>query len=245
MFLWVKMVFLLNLDEIRDRVRDLIKYSDVRIQELPKDVGTSFKEFISVVEKIHKSDGYTEVFHLIDQETSHISEVTPGTVGSYFRGCLLSTGFPDDISCSDICIKAFQPPDTIDGWKCCQSTVINAHLDEVKETEYTTTKYHQFDLICKGGNPGYIILDYPGPFPGFSITERDKIVRMGLKKCKLLQMRGKEYVDILGGYYSVSELPIRPPCSQENLKGEIDSFFVFVGIILASIFVLFYLNREK
>ena len=226
-----------NMDEIRDLVRVLLQSSHLHLKDLhlrASEINKSFTKFVSLIEKLRESDAYDEIFKMIDRETSNMNMVEPGTIGSYFRGCLLPVNFPDNPSCSEICAPSFQPPDTIEGWSSCDQLVIRA-----KWVNMIDNHEMKLEKICSGRNPGFLLINHTNlsDFPGFSSSEKTKIINIGLTSCKLLSVSssGKEYRDLLGGFRNVNELPSR--VSSESLTNDNSNIWIilFVAFLIIGI----------
>ncbi len=254
-----------NLDQIREIIQELLRFRHLKIRDLDRlnpTVRKKFNQLIQLIDNIRRSDAYDQIFKIVETETRNCNSIDPGTIGAYFKGCLLPVNFPDNPSCSEVCVSAFQPPDTIDGWSNCGRIVIRVkwNLDPPEDT--------QINLICKGqpgpdkGNPGYLLIDHTtlSEFPGFSNQEITQIKRLGLTSCKLLSVSssGREYRDLLGGFHSVDNLPSRVSRHSNGQEPEKEaersvlernpwilmSFFVLV-LLGIGIFSLLQLSSEQ
>src|SRR3989337_336324 len=94
-----------NLDEIRENVRYLLKHSSEKISELCRNSELSIRYYnlIQLINKSENSDLYSDIFSIVEEESKNIEVTSYGTIGSYFKGCITSTSFPGNPSCSLIC----------------------------------------------------------------------------------------------------------------------------------------------
>lgn len=245
-----------NLDQIRDLVREFLVIRHIPIRDLERKhpaAKRKFDQFLQLVEKVKHSDAYDEIFKIVERETRGFNSIQPGTLGSYFKGCLLPVSFPDNPSCSEICASSFQPPHTIDGWYTCGKLVIRAKWNS--EGNFST------EIICKGSpegnNPGYLLIDHTtlSEFPGFSMREKKELRDLGLTSCKLLSVSvtGKEYRELIGGFQSIDNLPSRVSrqevdnnSSNNQTKNPwIAMFFFLLVLVGVGIFSLMQLSSEQ
>jgi len=248
-----------NLDQIREIIQELLRFRHLKIRDLDRVpsgpmVKRKFNQLIQLIDKIKRSDAYDQIFKIVESETRNCNSIDPGTIGAYFKGCLLPVNFPDNPSCSEVCVASFQPPGTIDGWSNCGRIVIRVKWDCFQhrpdgpsvDKDPTAT----INLIAKGENPGYLLIDHTtlSEFPGFSNQEISEFKRLGLNNCKLLSVSssGREYRDLLGGFHSVDNLPSRVsrrlgPDTEEDPEGR-KSVLERNPWILMSFFVLLLLG---
>ncbi len=221
-----------NLDAVRNTIKSLLKYAHYRIKDLPDDIGDKFRQFVTVIATYHNSDVYDEIFTIIDAETRQLLAVTPGTLGAYFRGCLIPVTFPDNPSCSELCASAFQPPNNSEGWHSCEYLVVAA--------EYSHDTGFVFDVIRQGNNPGYVIVKFNTieKFPGFSQPEKEALKKTGLKICKLLTVNknGDVYRDLLDNFVAVERLPSRAS-HIDTSEGISWGLLVILAIIVISVLI--------
>lgn len=244
----------INLDQIRDLVREFLALRHVPIKDLERKhpkVKEKFDHFLQVVERVKHSDAYDEIFKIVETEARNFNAIQPGTLGSYFKGCLIPVSFPDNPSCSEICASSFQPPHTMDGWYVCGKLVIRA--------KWTSEGTFSTEVICKGDperkNPGYLLIDHTtlSEFPGFSPEEKRDLRNHGLTSCKLLSVSvtGKEYRELIGGFQSIDNLPSRVTRHESEsgineMKNSWVAMFFFLLILIGiGIFSLMQLSSEQ
>ena len=190
---------------------------------------------IQLINKSENSDLYSDIFSIVEEESKNIEVTSYGTIGSYFKGCITSTSFPGNPSCSLICMDALKPPG--EGWYSCRETLINANWNES----------YSFEIIREGEDIGYIYLNNNN-FTGFTEKEKRELNKH-IKTCKILKKSadGKYYHDVLGGFYTLDQIPSRV----DN-----DSFFstsysyifyivIFVILIVLILYGLYKMNDKK
>lgn len=112
----------INFDQVETWLTDLKKYKDVKITELSPPQKAEFNDTVRVVRALNESEGeYGQMELLISNVFGDVKTAQPGTVASYFVGCLLGTRYNGNPSCTAICAGSVQPGTSVPGWVQCDT----------------------------------------------------------------------------------------------------------------------------
>lgn len=172
------------------------KFRDIPHEKIKHLRGRDREDFNLVVSYIHLLASDEDYYKFYDKVTQHfydLKEVAPGTVGSYFAGCLVNTPFSSDKpGCSAVCAGSIPKPKDEEGWSFCDNTVIFAEKVN-RKYEFTILKESDSDL-------SYIFVEETNleDFEGFSKQEKEKLSKMGVFNVHLVgcDEKGTKYVDL-------------------------------------------------
>ena len=172
---------------------------DVKVKSLK---GCDRKDFNLVVSYIHLLASTTDYYYFYDRVTKYfadLKDIVPGTVGSYFAGCLIKTSL-DDQGCSPVCAGSIQKPKDEEGWSFCDKTVIFAEYK--KHRGYNFTLLKESDTSDNQENRGtesnndldlsYVFVEGSEDFTGFSEKEKKQLNRMGVSKVQVIGCDGTD-----------------------------------------------------
>lgn len=186
----------INIDELEDLVKYLRKHSDTEIRNLSGELQIKFNRLVSQVTILNNTSSYQTLCQIIKKHFNNIDKYKPGTLASYFNGCLVKTSFSNDRpGCSPICAGSI-PSD--EHQSRCENTVILAVFEDDKYT------FKQFadGTSEKGRKTAYIFIDSSNlsSFHGFSELEKEHLKSWGIENVMLYSYRdnGTEYVELTG-----------------------------------------------
>ncbi len=159
------------------------KIPHIKIKSLK---GCDRKDFNLVVSYIHVLASTPDYAYFYDRVTKYfadLKDIVPGTVGSYFAGCLIKTSFADE-GCTPVCAGSIPKPKDEEGWAFCDKTVIFA--------EYTKHRGYNFTLLRESDNQendidlSYVFVDSTDEFGGFSEKEKKRLNQMGASNIQVI-----------------------------------------------------------
>lgn len=140
----------------------------------------NFNTAVKLIEKYYNSKHYVVFYENVLKYFKHINFVEKNTVGSYFAGCIVSNNFEN--SCSATCAGAIQTPENINNGTVCDKQVMFA---EKKDNGYNFSSINH--TVISDENI-YVFVDDMTleSFKGFSLSEKQKMKEIGVKKIFLV-----------------------------------------------------------
>jgi hypothetical protein len=222
------------------------KFKDKKDMKIKKLIGSDKEDFNLMVSYVHLLYGtsyYSHLFERVKKYFKNVNSILPGTVGSYFAGCLIQNenkAVPVQ-GCAISCAGSMPLPKDEEGWSFCDKAVI---LAEKENDSYNFS-------IVKPANteeemdPAYLFIESNSidEFQGFSNSEKDQILAFGCKKVKLIGYnKNLNYSEIYDEPKPIRDIKHRNQKESSKQK-EVDddnSILVFLLLILF-LFLLFVL----
>lgn len=210
-----------NITELRQDLIKLSTLSHLAIRELKDKHKELFQKVAEMARNLYDTDQYSDFLDLIKETFMHIDIVRAGSVGSYFKGCLLNNNPLEAKMCSNICSLS----DKID---FCRHNVVWANM--------INDKFSLKVLHTTQSDKAYVLVNYPDAesFPGFSEDEAQQLSRFA-NQVSLIKYSpdGKNYIDLLGEFVDLKKL-----VTNRKIKKEAPSNDHNVPIILLIVIVI-------
>lgn len=113
-----------NLAQFKQTLLQLKEKRDLYISKLDPATKEMFNNVVSTIQLLYDSGAFPMVFNIVREVFSDVTKVTPGTIGSYFNGCLVSNNFMGNPSCAASCAASVPPPNGTDGWQFCDNLAL-------------------------------------------------------------------------------------------------------------------------
>lgn len=226
----------INLDDIKRRLTNLRAKSNLPLRELIGEDSEDFQHLLQKTQMLYDTEAYPTYYSEIRSIFGDVNDVTPGTVGAYFGGCLASTNLPDK-KCSVICAGSIPQPrgdnETATS-DFCQYTVILATPEETPTGETLV-----FRKINDGEDKNTGIIYVNDKFTGFTAGEKEKLKQFGIPNFKVYRYSkdGRSYTDLTNGTGSIEDLPDRVNLLQTTPTTQTSSANTWI-IILIVIFII-------
>ena len=210
----------------------------LKIKNLTGKDKDDFNLMVSYVHFLYGTSYYNTFYKKVEKHFSNLKEITVGTVGGYFAGCLntASNSFDaiNQTGCSAICAGAIPRPKGDEGWSFCDRAVIFADKNKngysfnfLKEAE----SEEELDNV-------YLFLEHTDidDFKGFTKTEKNELRKMGVENVHVVgcDEKGTKYVDL---YSSIDVENIKERKSKKS-----SYLFIIFLIFLLVLLILIYWN---
>ncbi len=229
-----KKVFKVDIGHFDKLCRKFQDKCDTRIKNLTGRDKEDFKLMVSYVRLLYGTNYYEHLHKKVEKYFGDLKRVSPGTVGGYFGGCLVSTSFENQPGCSAACAGAVPRPKDEEGWSFCDKAVIFA--DKNKNRGYT------FELLKEPEGPDdmdpcYVFVECTNlhDFEGFSKSEKDELKELGVDNLYLIGCddNGTTYVNLYGDECNLSDVKNR---KKKHYKSDASS--LGLALILIVVFLL-------
>lgn len=190
----------INLSDLDNSLVNLRKISNIHINDLSNEQYKHFKRITESVGILNETDSYYILLDRVKRNFGDINEVIPGTIGSYFRGCLLNVSMGNrniPSTCSPICAGSLPKSKDL---KSCSNIVVLAK---------TINSGYDFDVLHHPSNSYGVCILYIinltdiRDFRGFSYRENKILKEIGIKKIHLMG-----YEDNKRQYIELSPAPV-------------------------------------
>lgn len=204
-------VFKLDLGKFSRLCKKFKDMEGVYIRNLKGSNKEDFNLVVSLIHLFYGTNYYKKLFRKVEKYFGNLHQVTPGTIGGYFGGCLAESSYSEDNpGCSVSCAGSIPRPKDEEGWSFCDKAVILA--EEERDTyKFTLLKEPEDDSDM---SPCYLFvraLDLH-EFKGFSSKEMDKLNNLGCTNVHLIgyDSDGLTYVDLYDDPIDIYEIKYRP-----------------------------------
>lgn len=217
---------------------------DLKIKSLSGQDKEDFNLMVSYVHLLYGTSYYKELYEKVKKHFKNINRVKPGTVGSYFAGCLVHSDVTDsdglNPACSATCAGSMPLPKDEEGWSFCDKAVI---LAEKEKNGYVFNVVKPADTE-EDLDPAYVFIesDSIDTFSGFAKSEKDNLRAMGCKKVHLVgyDSHGTNSYDFYGKAKKISEIKHRHSYSGKAKKENAGIALALILIILVFLVVMGY-----
>ena len=207
---------------------------DTRIKNLTGRDKEHFKLMVSYVRLLYGTNYYEHLHKKVEKYFGKLDKVSPGTVGGYFGGCLVTTSFEDQPACSAACAGSVPRPKDEEGWSFCDKAVIFADNNGSRGYSFTLLREPEKP---EDMNPCYIFIECTNlhDFEGFSKAEKEELRQMGVDNLNLIgcDEKGTTYVNLYGDECNLSDVKNR---KKKHYKS--DNSGLGLAIILIVVFLL-------
>lgn len=181
-----------NLSQFKQTLIQLKNKRDLYIAKLDPATKEMFNNVVSTIQLLYDSGAFPMVFNIIREVFSDVTKVTPGTIGSYFSGCLVSNNFMGNPSCSASCAASVPPPNGTDGWQFCD----NLALLWDGSGSFTTLN------DPSNREDAYVFIPDNIPTPSLTANDIDKLKAYGIRRIQLVKYSddGRSYTQVNDGF---------------------------------------------
>lgn len=126
-----------NISVFKNMLRKLKENLHLNEKDLDETTKKDFKKFKKIIlEKRDNKELYGFILDMVKDEFLDIDDVSPGTIGAYFKGCFSDENLPDDQTknCSLLCSSSMKPKNEI--YKDCDVYVIYITASEFEIINY-------------------------------------------------------------------------------------------------------------
>jgi hypothetical protein len=229
-----KKVFRVDMGHFDKLCRRFQDKCDLRIKNLTGRDKEDFKLMVSYVRLLYGTNYYEHLHRKVEKYFGNLKKVSPGTVGGYFGGCLVSTSFDGQPGCSVACAGSVPRPKDEEGWSFCDKAVIFADRNKHKGYTFTVLKEPETPEEL---NPCYVFVECTNlhDFDGFSKAEKDELREMGVDELYLIGCddNGTTYINLYGDVCTLSEVKHRKKKIHKS-----DNSGLGLALILIVIFLL-------
>jgi len=182
----------INLNNIKASLSRLYKHRHSFIKDLKGDLHTEFRGMVDIIHILYSSAAYDHLHEIIVKVFGEVNEVTPGTIGAYFAGCLVRTDFADNPGCSAVCAGAVPRGKGTPGWELCGKLAI------LYDAHGSFTTLNNVD----DKREAYIYIPEGVHFERFKSAELDALRGHGVEKAKIVRYSrdGRAYHEISGQF---------------------------------------------
>lgn len=220
------------------------KIHDLRISDLNESDKKDFDIVLSYVKLLTNTNYYNLLFDCVKCYFHDLNKVYPGTIGSYFAGCLVDSNFAGIRSCNVTCAGSIQLPDNENVE--CNKAVIWAEY-KLNNNNY----YFNFDILKQADNydqlnPVYLYITTPyksfnnvKEFPGFTKSEKQELYNLGIKELHLMSYNEDcKYIDLYGRPIKLEDVKVR---NNKNtiIKNKHNNNNHFITLIIILLIILF------
>lgn len=248
-----KNVFNVDLSGIEQDVIELLKNPNVKISELTGILKDKYDRIRLTAQMLYDTDYYGCFFDRITKHCTNIKSPIPGSIGGYLCGCLASKNFVE-YGCSPICADGLAYPKNNEEWKHCDKAVIWAKYQ--KQINGTKTEGYVFSVVKEGASlseydPTYLFIDTDDihNFKGFSIGEKEYLIKLGVSKLKVYGSKSTEsgvvYPRLYHDIINLNDIKMRNvPSTSLNTNNNLYIILLILVIILIVFFVWFFKFRH-
>lgn len=204
--------------KVRGWLRSLVPYAGVQLVDLRGDPQTAFNNIKTYVTLLYETTIYDTLYGIVLEEFASVTSFVPGTVGAYYKGCILDSAYQGQKGCAVTCVNSMPPPRSDRNFKYCEYGVIRSVYDSrsgqyvfIPDKEDTSGTYY---LYLEGS---YYLND----------SQKAQLVKMGAGK---VWVKGPNGVDYSNGWIAVADIPSAQPSSGDG--GEAIFAFVFIFLII-------------
>jgi len=227
-----------HFDKLCKSFRNKASYKIKNLVGKDKD---DFNLMVSYVHFLYGTSYYNTFYKKVEKHFSNLKEITVGTVGGYFAGCLNTASNEFDAinqtGCSAICAGAIPRPKDEEGWSFCDKAVIFA---EKNKNGYSFNFLKEAETEEELDNV-YLFLEHTdiNDFKGFTKAEKNELDKMGVETVHVVgcDEKGTKYVDL---YSSVDLKGIK----ERKVSKNYSVFVIFLLLILVLLGLVCFCYRD-
>jgi hypothetical protein len=243
-----KNILKVDIGKFEELCKKFKEKKDLKIKKLVGEDKENFDLMVSYVHLLYGTSYYSHLFEKVKKHFKNISSVKPGTVGSYFAGCLVSKNTKNVVAgCSLGCAGSMPLPKDEEGWSFCDKAVIMAEKG-LNGYVFSVVKPAESD---EDYNPAYVFVESSGNFEGFNKSEKANLKAMGCKNVKLIGYSDdNSYSEIYSDSRSVDEIKVRRDIekkesvsseSSEHENGSNTALIIAIIIFIILLLIFLYL----
>ena len=244
-----------DMEKFEEMCKNFREKKDLKIKKLGGEDKKNFDLVVNYVHMLYGTPFYKKLFERVRKHFKNVSGNKPGTIGSYFSGCMNAMSNSENMlpGCTVACAGSMPLPQDEDGWSFCDKAVI---IGEKSDDGYV------FSIVKPAENdedydPCYVFLE--GEFSGLSLDEKRNLQDLGCKRVKLVTYEGENYKEIYEKDVSEIEERVTDKISNESKSDEskevhkkkhshkkndeCSKFWIFVIFLILIILLLFLVYR--
>ena len=221
---------IVNLETLKKDLYKLKDHVNVPLATLSVEIKNLYRESVSTISKIVEYGSGDKIQDIIQEVFKDVNNVTPNTIGMYFRGCYIQQNNGGVPACSAVCAGSFQPIDP--NFKSCEDLVINYNgvlnftLINNKEKQTRATIYLNVNKFTR-----------------FTVSDVEYLKNLELKDIVLFEKVGDKYNKIYDG--SISNIQTRSDTfmnadgsSSDDSSNSDNNWWIFIVIAVVVIIIL-------
>jgi len=225
---------------------------DVPIKQLKGNNREDFNLMVSYVHLLYGTNYYKRLFRKVKKYFGDMQYIKPGTVGSYFGGCLTESTFgkEDRPGCSVACAGSVPLPKDEEGWSFCDKAVILAESlggsksNSFKGYTFTVLKEQEEDLDM---DPCYVFVDCLDlhDSPGFDNGEMDKLDKLGCRKIILVgyDSDGLSYSELYNHPIDIYEVKFRAKGKKDKNTSTATALAFTLVVLFILLLIAYYVRK--
>jgi hypothetical protein len=243
-----------DMEKFEEMCKNFRDKKDYKIKKLGGEDKKNFDLVVNYVHMLYGTPFYTKLFERVRKHFKNMGASKPGTIGSYFSGCLYAMSDKENNmlpGCKVACAGSMPLPQDEEGWSFCDKAVI---IGEKQHDGYV------FSIVKPAEDdsdydPCYVFVE--GEFSGLSSDEKKNLQDLGCKTVKLVSYSGEDYKEICEKDVSEidernSEVSNEKKIKKENVikndhrhkkHDESSTFWVFIVFLILIILLLFLVYR--
>ena len=247
-----------DMEKFEEMCKNFREKKDLKIKKLGGEDKKNFDLVVNYVHMLYGTPFYKKLFERVRKHFKNVSGNKPGTIGSYFSGCMNAMSNSENMlpGCTVACAGSMPLPQDEDGWSFCDKAVI---IGEKSDDGYV------FSIVKPAEDdedydPCYVFLE--GEFSGLSADEKRNLVDLGCKRVKLVTYNGDDYQEIYEKDVSeieerVNNSDVKESKSDESKSREVrkhhprshkdndecSKFWIFIVFFILIILLLFLVYR--
>ena len=208
---------------------------DIKIKSLRGEDREEFNVIISYIQVLHGTPYYNHLYEKINKYFGNFKDITPGTIGGYFRGCLDNTVITNNNK-DDNNTNVIKPKNE-EGWSFCDKAVFLANYTDGHYKFETLKDPEEDNDIC------YIFVNALSlhDFKGFSSEEIEELNDLGCDKIILVGYddNGLKYKELYDKPIDIYDVKYRHK-HNNNPSNNLVGLALLLIIIFLLLLVLFF-----
>jgi hypothetical protein len=206
-----------DMEKFEDLCKRFKEIKDTKIKKLSSEDKKNFDVVVNYVHMLYGTPFYKKLFERVKKHFKNVSSTKPGTIGSYFAGCMNAVNNGDEKmlpGCAVACVGSMPLPKGEEGWAFCDKAVI---VGEKSGDGYffSIVKPAEDD---EDTDPTYVFVE--GQFEGLSREEKVTLLGLGCRRIKLISYSDDNYKDVYDEPKNLSDVEERAVEKEKEGKVE-------------------------
>lgn len=191
----------INMDNVRATLTELRAHAHVPIRELSKEMSEMLQDVVTISQLLYNSAAYNVFLEEVLRAHADVRNVRAGTVGAFFVGCFVPSGYSGPAGCNPNCAGALPPEPNTEGWSFCDKLVIL----------YNGEVFHSLNEVADNSQ-AHIYIPEGVEFNGFTPSELRQLSAYGITTAKIIRSTGAgSSFQEHGDFVELSRLGKQPP----------------------------------
>lgn len=237
----------INMAELENLVKYLVKYCNYKIRDLPKEVRSRYNTFLTYVNTFHGHHYYPELLNIINKHYRPSEDLRPHTIGAYLAGCTQKTDITNQ-ACSPLCAGNIKYQNS--GSDFCSYPVFTAEWN-IDKNNFTFSHTSDDDFSTSTAII-YVPFVTKLSFPGFNTEEKEYLKSRGVEKVRIygtinyhryVKLYGDPDIDIDSVKSRAGVINVKTPVKATSAL--IIGIIVFVILTLLLLGYFYYQSRPR